>query len=255
MPVPPAVRNLPDDEKRSLSEKLREQRLETVVAEVERIALRLFDQQGFANVTVEDIASEAGISVRTFYRYFPAKEDVLQVRLRREARGLRAALEERPPDESPVRSLRVAFEQVAALEDPVHVGRWIRVIAGTPSVLAGVMGAIQLISNAAIRDFFASRTPERPRTRWLRGSGLPRPGRAHPRRATPAGISRAGALDRENCPTVSGTLEPGIGASAPTAIDKPSAGNGRRKRTSPAPPSTTCKQLDENRKESHDPCR
>ncbi len=169
MAVPPAVRNLPDDEKRSLSEKLREQRLETVVAEVERIALRLFDQQGFANVTVEDIASEAGISVRTFYRYFPAKEDVLQVRLRREARGLRAALEERPPDESPVRSLRVAFEQVAALEDPVHVGRWIRVIAGTPSVLAGVMGAIQLISNAAIRDFFASRlgVPEDSMAPWI----------------------------------------------------------------------------------------
>jgi TetR/AcrR family transcriptional regulator, regulator of mycofactocin system len=154
---------------RPLAEKLREQRLEAVISEVERIALRLFDDLGFANVTVEDIASESGISVRTFYRYFPTKEDVLQVRLRREARILQEALRARPPDEAPVRSLRVAFGQVVALEDPAHVGRWIRVIAGTPSVLAGVMGGVQLVSNAAIRDFFASRlgVPEDSMVPWI----------------------------------------------------------------------------------------
>jgi TetR/AcrR family transcriptional regulator, regulator of mycofactocin system len=156
-------------DKPSLPAKLREQRLETVIAEVERIALRLFDQRGFAEVTVEDITSEAGISVRTFYRYFPTKEDLLQVRLRREARALKSALDERPPDESPVRSVRVAFAQVVALEDPAHVGRWIRVIAGTPNVLAGVFGAVQLISNAVIRDFFASRLgePEDSMAPWI----------------------------------------------------------------------------------------
>jgi AcrR family transcriptional regulator len=141
----------------SLPERLRQQRLQTVASEIERVALRLFDEHGFAAVTVEDIASAAGISVRTFYRYLTTKEDVFLVRLRREAGLLRAALEERPLDESPVHSLRVAFEQIAALDDPEHIGRWIRVISGNPAVLAGVMGGIQLISNAAIRDFFASR--------------------------------------------------------------------------------------------------
>lgn len=234
MAVPPPVRNLPgDDEKPSLSAKLREQRLETVVAEVEGVALRLFDQQGFANVTVEDVASEAGISVRTFYRYFPAKEDVLHVRLRRQARTLRAALEERPPDESPVRSLRIAFEQLVAFEDPVHVGRWIRVIAGTPTVLAGVMGAIQLISNAAIRDFFASRLgePEDSMAPWIWAAAAGG--------AIQAAYIRwhlnGGDLTRIISEGLE-ILERGIPANAPTVVDKPSARNGQRKRRSPAHP-------------------
>src|SRR3974377_443505 len=101
-------------EKPALAAKLREQRQEALVAEVEQAALRLFDEQGFARVTVEDIALEAGISVRTFYRYFRTKEDVLLVRLRWEAEFLRAALAERPEDESPAHSLRVAYGEVVA---------------------------------------------------------------------------------------------------------------------------------------------
>jgi TetR/AcrR family transcriptional regulator, regulator of mycofactocin system len=228
MAVPPRSRNLTDDdEKRTLSAMLREQRLETVVTEVERVALRLFDQQGFANVTVEDIASVAGISVRTFYRYFPAKEDVLHVRLRREARILRTALQERPPDESPVRSLRVAFEQVVALEDPVHVGRWIRVIAGTPSVLAGVMGAIQLISNAAIRDFFASRlgVPEDSMAPWIWAAAAGG--------AIQAAYIRwhlnGGDLTRIISEGLE-ILERGMATGAPTVIANPPARTGQRKR-------------------------
>jgi TetR/AcrR family transcriptional regulator, regulator of mycofactocin system len=153
----------------TLAAKLREQRQEAMVAEVEQTALRLFDERGFARVTVEDIASEAGISVRTFYRYFRTKDDVLLVRLRWEAEFLQAALAERPADESPVHSLRVAYAQVVAHEEPAHVGRWIRVIAGTPSVLAGVIGGVQLISDAALRDFFASRLarPEDSMAPWI----------------------------------------------------------------------------------------
>jgi AcrR family transcriptional regulator len=235
MAVPPTARDRLDGEKPSLSTKLREQRLETVLAEVERVALRLFDERGFASITVEDIASAAGISVRTFYRYFPTKEDVLQVRLRREARTLRAALEERPPDESPVRSLRVAFAQVVALEDPVHVGRWIRVIAGTPSVLAGVMGAIQLISNAAIRDFFASRlgVPEDSMAPWIWAAAAGG--------AIQAAYIRwhlqGGDLNRIISEGLE-LLERGIPAKAPTVIDKSSATNGQRKRSSAAHPVT-----------------
>jgi AcrR family transcriptional regulator len=40
-------------------------------------ALELFTQHGYAAVTVDDIASRAGLSSRTFFRYFPDKEEVL----------------------------------------------------------------------------------------------------------------------------------------------------------------------------------
>jgi AcrR family transcriptional regulator len=44
---------------------------------IRRETLRLIDENGYANTTVEQIADAADISPSTFFRYFPSKESVL----------------------------------------------------------------------------------------------------------------------------------------------------------------------------------
>jgi TetR/AcrR family transcriptional regulator, regulator of mycofactocin system len=141
----------------SLAVQMRAKRAEMMVSELEAVALRLFEERGFAEVTVDDIASEAQISVRTFYRYFPAKDDVLQVQIDRRTDALRAALWARPVDEAPLHSLRLALEEVVGAEDAALLRRWIAVIQATPSVLKGVVGGIQLKGQRAMTEFFGAR--------------------------------------------------------------------------------------------------
>ena len=45
--------------------------------ELEAIALDLFNERGFEAVTVEDIAAAAGISRRSYFRYYASKNDVM----------------------------------------------------------------------------------------------------------------------------------------------------------------------------------
>jgi AcrR family transcriptional regulator len=141
----------------SLASQVHAKRSEMMRDELEEVALRLFDERGFNDVTVEQIASAAQSSPRTFYRYFPTKEDVLQVQIERRSSALRSALAARPADEPPLHSLRLAHEEVAAAEDLALIRRWMDVIAATPPVLRGVIGGIQLKTQTVIAGFFGSR--------------------------------------------------------------------------------------------------
>src|SRR5512138_2223102 len=65
-------------------------------------AVELFHTRGFEAVTVEEIARTAGVSRRTFFRYYESKEDVMVEHLDRDGERLLAELAARPIDEPPL---------------------------------------------------------------------------------------------------------------------------------------------------------
>jgi mycofactocin system transcriptional regulator len=80
----------------------------TSARELELAALRLFREQGFEDTTVEQIAAAAGVSRRTFFRYFESKADVLWHEFDGEVLALRAAFAAVPPDVPLMEAIRRA---------------------------------------------------------------------------------------------------------------------------------------------------
>ena len=88
---------------------LRERLKRRTADEIERAALGLFLRDGYEETTVDQIAEAAGISGRTFFRYFPTKEAVLFRDHLEKVEAFRRELARTSPDEPPVRRVRRAL--------------------------------------------------------------------------------------------------------------------------------------------------
>jgi AcrR family transcriptional regulator len=79
---------------------LHQQRSQATKESLRRVALERFKQDGFANVTVAQLAAEAGVTERTFFRHFPTKEAVLFGDYETQLEWLAEALARRPASEN-----------------------------------------------------------------------------------------------------------------------------------------------------------
>ena len=99
----------------------------TSQAELEHVAFELFEANGFEQTTVEDIAMAAGIGRRTFFRYFPSKNDVPWGMFELELERMRTRLKACPGDVQLMDAIRLAlvdFNQVEPAQIPGTGGGW-----------------------------------------------------------------------------------------------------------------------------------
>lgn len=82
---------------------------------LERAALTLYRDRGFAQTTVAEIAERAGLTERTFFRYFADKREVLFSGAEALRQQLISALNDTPRSLSPIDAVGVAVEGTAEL--------------------------------------------------------------------------------------------------------------------------------------------
>jgi AcrR family transcriptional regulator len=99
---------------------LRERKRQRTHRTIARVALELFDRQGFQETTIPQIAEAADVSPRTVSAYFPRKEDLAFPDAEEEFRGFDARLRDRRPGESATDALR-AFIRSTVDEDEQRV--------------------------------------------------------------------------------------------------------------------------------------
>jgi AcrR family transcriptional regulator len=81
---------------------------------LERAAMELFQERGYVQTTVEEIAARAGLTERTFFRYFADKREVLFSGSKALEKSIVDGIEGAPRKASPLEAVVAAFEAAGA---------------------------------------------------------------------------------------------------------------------------------------------
>jgi AcrR family transcriptional regulator len=126
---------------------LRERTRRAVQAELIDVAQALFIERGYESVTVEQIAAAAGMSKRSFFRYFPSKDALVLGKYDRQGEDFAEALRARPKTEQPWTALRRMFDDVVTyISDPQRAERAAeldRIINASETLRAGYLERMQ----------------------------------------------------------------------------------------------------------------
>jgi AcrR family transcriptional regulator len=81
---------------------------------LEKAAMELFQERGYVQTTVEEIAARAGLTERTFFRYFADKREVLFSGSKALEKSIVDGIEGAPRKASPLEAVVAAFEAAGA---------------------------------------------------------------------------------------------------------------------------------------------
>lgn len=139
---------------------LRERKKRQTREDLHRAALDLVEEKGFEAVTTEEIAARAGVSARTLFNYFPSKDAAVLGRSARDLEELRLLLAERPADEHPLDTLRIAIlaAMAPASFDMELRAKRMRVLLNEPALAPALVGSNIRVQNVLI-EALESRGP------------------------------------------------------------------------------------------------
>ncbi|MDA8044078.1 MAG: TetR family transcriptional regulator [Actinomycetota bacterium] len=115
-------------------------------------AFELVDRHGLSGTTVEAISERAGVAPRTFWSYYPSKEDAVIDHDPDLARSLRVTLLERPAGEDAVTALRATLEGYVGrrLVDSDKAVRRQQLIRREPHLMASVAASFDELERALV---------------------------------------------------------------------------------------------------------
>ena len=115
-----------------------------------KAAITLFEEQGYDDTTVAQIAEAAGLTKRTFFRYFSDKREVLfKGSLELQARWI-GGIEAAPPDAGPMAAVSAGLDEVAELFADRHPFASMRaeIIAANPELQERELIKLQSLAGA-----------------------------------------------------------------------------------------------------------
>ncbi|AFR28783.1 TetR family transcriptional regulator [Arthrobacter sp. Rue61a] len=149
--------------------------------ELTAVAQDLFVAQGYDNTTVDQIAAAAGMSKRTFFRYFPSKDDLVIGKYDLFADRMAEALDARPKSEPVWESLRRMFDITLDYVQDEHqrarIDAMDGIVRSTPQLYARYLEKMQrvqelLVGRVAVRLNDDEHNPSDPRPAAIVGAAF-----------------------------------------------------------------------------------
>lgn len=123
---------------------LRERKKRATWAQLSGAALQLAGVHGPDGVTVEQISKAAEVSARTFFNYFPSKEDAILGTDPDRAARMRTRVTARPAEETPLEVLQAALTDLGGelAQDPEAWRLRLRLVREHASLLPSYLAAL-----------------------------------------------------------------------------------------------------------------
>ncbi len=131
---------------------LRERKRQQTRQELIGAAMRLFEEKGYEQTTVAEIASAAGVSTKTFFNYFASKDEVLFPHLSRRIDAAQALIEHRGPDD------QMADILVAAMQHMLADALTEEVDGGLAAVRLPMIMSVPAVQAATLHRYFLAET-------------------------------------------------------------------------------------------------